>query len=78
LERDKGVIAAFKLLLFPNSHLAKWVEMWWPLQTDATKSAFKKLVANGQLEFVGAGAFPLFLTTLPQLPNEACRLEPDG
>ena len=33
----------------------KWIEMWWPLQNETTKSTFKRIVANGQLEFVGAG-----------------------
>jgi hypothetical protein len=35
--------------------------MWWPLQSASTQAAFKKLVANGQLEFVGAGALPSHL-----------------
>lgn len=33
----------------------KWFEMWWPQQTAATQELFKRLVATGQLEFVGAG-----------------------
>ena len=33
----------------------KWIEMWWPHQNETTKRQFKRLVANGQLEFVGAG-----------------------
>ena len=33
----------------------KWVEMWWPLQNSSTRETFKRIVANGQLEFVGAG-----------------------
>ena len=39
----------------------QWLEMWWPLQSASTQAAFKKLVANGQLEFVGAGALPSHL-----------------
>jgi len=33
----------------------KWLSMWWPTQTDATKDAFRGIVQRGQLEFVGAG-----------------------
>jgi hypothetical protein len=33
----------------------KWIEMWWPLQNKTTQSTFKRIVANGQFEFVGAG-----------------------
>jgi len=33
----------------------KWIEMWWPLQNTSTKATFKRIVANGQFEFVGAG-----------------------
>lgn len=29
--------------------------MWWPLQNATTRATFKRIVANGQLEFVGAG-----------------------
>ena len=33
----------------------KWIEMWWPLQNASTQYTFKRIVSNGQLEFVGAG-----------------------
>lgn len=33
----------------------KWVEMWWPDQTPQMQAMFRKIVRNGQLEFVGAG-----------------------
>jgi hypothetical protein len=33
----------------------KWIEMWWPHQNAATRATFKRIVANGQFEFVGAG-----------------------
>ena len=33
----------------------KWIEMWWPLQNETTRATFKRIVANGQFEFVGAG-----------------------
>lgn len=42
----------------------QWLEMWWPLQSASTQAAFKKLVANGQLEFVGAGTSPAHLHSL--------------
>ena len=32
----------------------KWLEMWWPLQNKTTRATFKRIVANGQFEFVGA------------------------
>jgi hypothetical protein len=54
----------------------QWLEMWWPSQSTATQAAFKKLVANGQLEFVGAGAV---LCTPPLPPRDLIlsRLEPN-
>ena len=33
----------------------KWIEMWWSSQNETTRANFKKIVQNGQLEFVGAG-----------------------
>ena len=33
----------------------KWIEMWWPQQNTSTRNAFRRIVASGQLEFVGAG-----------------------
>jgi hypothetical protein len=33
----------------------KWLELWWPLQNATTQAKFRKIVRNGQLEFVGAG-----------------------
>eukprot|EP00048_Salpingoeca_helianthica_P016244 m.231252 g.231252 ORF g.231252 m.231252 type:complete len:935 (-) comp18297_c0_seq1:121-2925(-) len=33
----------------------KWFQMWWPVQTPQTQETFRRLVRNGQLEFVGAG-----------------------
>lgn len=32
-----------------------WVKRWWPQQNESTRAAFKRIVGNGQLEFVGAG-----------------------
>jgi|TARA_B110000208_G_scaffold181343_1_gene231977 hypothetical protein len=29
--------------------------MWWPKQNDTTKATFKRIIANRQFEFVGAG-----------------------
>ena len=33
----------------------KWFEMWWPVQNPATQTIFRRLVRDGQLEFVGGG-----------------------
>ena len=33
----------------------KWIEMWWPQQNTSTRNTFRRIVASGQLEFVGAG-----------------------
>eukprot|EP00041_Stephanoeca_diplocostata_P029027 m.846990 g.846990 ORF g.846990 m.846990 type:complete len:521 (-) comp23479_c0_seq1:3314-4876(-) len=33
----------------------KWLQMWWPNQTDAMRAKMRRIVRSGQLEFVGAG-----------------------
>lgn len=33
----------------------KWLQMWWPAQTNETKAKFRAIVRSGQLEFAGAG-----------------------
>ena len=33
----------------------KWIELWWPQQTPEVQSSFRRIVRNGQLEFVGGG-----------------------
>lgn len=33
----------------------KWLQLWWPNQTEETKQKFRDIVKSGQLEFAGAG-----------------------
>ena len=33
----------------------KWIEMWWPRQNATTQATFRRIVRDGQFEFVGAG-----------------------
>ena len=36
----------------------KWIQMWWPAQTPVVQAAFKRIIARGQFEFVGAVSQP--------------------
>ena len=33
----------------------KWIQLWYPQQTPSMRAAFRRIIARGQLEFVGAG-----------------------